>query len=160
MDEFKKFYLKAVYFLKYRPRSEKEVRDKLIEKKAPKEIIDQVIQKLIEQRFLNDREFAQMWYRSRMALRPKSQFVIKRELIQKGIGTEIIEELLANKEDQKRTDLEQAKKLLEKQAKKYAGLPQQEQYQKLGAFLGRRGFDWDTIRQVIDEHFKLQYNSK
>lgn len=160
MDEFKKYYLKAVHFLKYRPRSEKEVRDKLLQKKAPQEVIEKIILTLTEQKFLNDEEFAQMWYRTRMSLRPKSQFVIKCELQQKGIRQEIIEKIFTSKEDQRQVDLQQAKKLVAIRARRYKRMTKQEIYTKLGAFLARRGFNWDTIRQVIDEHFKLQYNSE
>ena len=42
MDEFGKFYNKALKFLSYRPRSEHEIRDKLTRKKVPQEIIEKI----------------------------------------------------------------------------------------------------------------------
>ena len=48
-------------------------------------------------------------------------------------------------------DLESAKKLVEKKFSKYKNMEKQEIYQKLGAFLARRGFGWDTIKKSIDD---------
>lgn len=152
MDDFEKYYIKAAHFLKYRPRSVKEVRDKLKEKKASPEIIERIIATLTEQKFLNDREFARLWVRQRIFLKPKSKRIIALELRQKGIDKEVIEEVLLDPgEDQEVNDLSQAKKLVSSKIHKYKGFQRQEVYQKLGGFLARRGFSWDTIRQSIDE---------
>ena len=50
MGDFEKFYNKALEFLSYRPRSEKEVRDKLKTKKVELEVIDRIISKLKEKK--------------------------------------------------------------------------------------------------------------
>lgn len=155
MDEFEKYFLKAVYFLKFRPRSEKEVRDKLKQKKAPPEIIERVIATLSEQKFLNDLEFAKLWVRQRVSLKPRSKRIIVLELRQKGIDKDLIEEVLLDPgEDQKVDDLLQARKLVSSKIHRYKGLQRQELYQKLGGFLARRGFNWDTIKQSIDEELE------
>ncbi|OGH20111.1 MAG: hypothetical protein A3D74_03455 [Candidatus Levybacteria bacterium RIFCSPHIGHO2_02_FULL_37_13] len=147
MDELDKFYNSSLRFLSYRPRSEKEVRDKLKSKKASPEIIEKTIAKLKEKKFINDEEFAKWWIESRLMLKPRSLRLIKMELKQKGIPDETISNfkfLISN-------DLEQAKKLVEKRIKRFKGLPKQEIYQKLGRYLASKGFDWDTIKQSIDE---------
>ena len=147
MDELDKFYNSSLRFLSYRPRSEKEVRDKLKSKKASPEIIEKTIAKLKEKKFINDEEFAKWWIESRLMLKPRSLRLIKMELKQKGIPDETISNfkfLISN-------DLEQTKKLVEKRIKRFKGLPKQEIYQKLGRYLASKGFDWDTIKQSIDE---------
>lgn len=174
MDEFEKFYNASLRFLSYRPRSEKEIRDKLqkfkIKKTATTEtqkkierqnfsgsenfsasvvarealIIEAVIAKLKEQNFINDEEFVKWWVEQRTTFKPKSLRVIKLELWQKGIPKEIIDKIISN-------DLEQAKKLVKNRVARYKGLPKEEIYQKLGSFLARRGFDYDMIKQSIDE---------
>lgn len=155
MDDFEKFYLKAVHFLKFRSRSEKEVRDKLKEKKASSEIIERIIATLTKQKFLNDREFARLWVRQRITFKPKSKRIIALELRQKGIDKDLINDVLLDPgEDQEVNDLAQAKKLVSSKIHKYKGMQRQEVYQKLGGFLARRGFNWDTIRQSIDEELE------
>lgn len=155
MDDFEKFYNSSLRFLSYRPRSEKEVRDRLKIKYQKSNIknltliIDKVIQKLKEQKFLNDEEFAKWWIESRLRFRQRSINLIKRELLQKGVPDEIIETRITNQES--RGDLERAKKLIEKRIERFRSLPKSEIYQKLGSYLARRGFDWETIKQAIDE---------
>ncbi len=144
---FDKFFNSSLKFLSYRPRSEKEVRDSLTKKKASTEIIEQIIDRLKEHKFLNDLEFAQWFVRSRNLVKPKAGRVIKMELKQKGIASEFLENLETGDE------LANAKKLLDKKLARYKNLDRDEIYKKLGSFLARRGFDWDTIKKAIDESF-------
>ncbi|OGH22389.1 MAG: hypothetical protein A3F31_02565 [Candidatus Levybacteria bacterium RIFCSPHIGHO2_12_FULL_38_12] len=171
MDPFEKYYTKAIKFLSYRPRSEKEVRDRL--KKKPRhsrldrefiyprfreddslKIIDQVIKKLKEQEFINDEEFAKWWIEQRNQFKPRSIRIIKMELKQKGIASELIQAHIQSSESRIQNDLKQAKKLVQKRIQRYKGLPKQEVYQKLGLFLARKGFGWDTIKESVDEILK------
>lgn len=157
MDEFEKYLNKAYHFLSYRPRSEKEIRDKLSQKKAPQEIIERVISSLLEHKFLDDEKFAGWFIENRLRFNPKGLRIIKMELKQKGIAAEIIDEAidsLSKSEDESNvpsSDLESAKILVEKKLPKYIGLEKQIIYQKLGAYLARRGFDWGVIKKSIDD---------
>ena len=149
MGDFERLYNKALRFLSFRPRSEKEISDKLKTQKASPVIIEKVISKLKEQKFLNDEEFAKWWIEQRTTFKPRSLRLIKLELRQKGISKEIIESRIINQES--RGDLERAKELVKKRIEKFRDLSKKEIYQKLGSYLARRGFDWETIKQAIDE---------
>jgi regulatory protein len=149
MDEFGRYYLKAIQFLSFRSRSIKEVRDNLIKslskRKLPpetfeehKKIIEQVIERLGVQKFLNDTTFAMWWVEQRARNKPKSKMVLRMELKQKGISQDIITAVLS-------------KKLVEKKIGRYKELPKAEIYKKLGGFLGRRGFSWEVTKRSIDE---------
>lgn len=151
MDDFENFYNKALRFLSFRPRSEKEVKDNLKRKKAGSLVIDKIIVKLKEQKFINDLEFVKWWVEQRTSFRPLGLRLIKMELRQKGISDEMIESGIMNQESGAENDLGLARKLIAKRLLRYKGLSKQELYQKLGSFLARRGFDWETIKQVIDE---------
>lgn len=151
-DLFGKYLDKAFHFLSFRPRSEKEVRDRLLLKKAPAEIIDRVINSLKENKFLNDEEFAKWFIENRLRFNPKGIRIIKMELKQKGIDGETIDQTINSLQlTVNNSDLESAKKLVEKKLPRYKGLEKQIIYQKLGAFLARRGFGWDIIKKSIDE---------
>ena len=160
MDDFEKFYNLALRFLSYRPRSEKEVRDKLKSKKVESSTIEIIISKLIEKKFINDEEFAKGFVESRLRFKPRSVRLIKLELKQKGIEQELIDKMI---NDEARlpdgqglmiNDLENAKKLIEKKLPRYKGLPKQKIYEKVSRFLASKGFGWDTIKKSIDEAFK------
>ena len=152
MDDFEKFYNLALRFLSYRPRSEKEVKDKLkvqsskFKVENPTAIIEKVIQKLKEYKFIDDVEFAKKWIESRLRFKPRSLRLIKMELKQKGIDPEIINNLQLTIN----SDLESAKKLVEKRIERLKGLDKQKVYEKLGRFLASKGFNWDTIKKAID----------
>ena len=152
MDYFEKFLNKALRFLSFRPRSEKEIRDNLHKKKTPLEIIERIVKSLKDNKFLNDEEFAKWFIDQRLRFRPKSLRIIKLELKSKGIGKETIEQTFDNLQlTFDSLDLDSAKKLVERKIDKYKGMPKQIVYQKLGAFLARRGFDWETIKKSIDD---------
>lgn len=151
--DFDKFYDKALRFLSYRPRSEKEVRDNLLKKKASNSLIDLIIKKLKEQKFLNDAEFTKWWIEQRTSIKPTGKRLIKVELKKKGIDKDLIEEMFDSVEDIVHDELEMARKLVQRKINKYKGLERKKICQRLGGFLSRRGFDYDTIKKVIDETF-------
>lgn len=148
MDHFQAYYALSLRFLSYRARSIKEMRDRLVKKKAPDDVIEKLISLLIDQKLLNDQEFAQSWVESRLRARPKAMSVIKQELIQKGISREILEELLS---DTKEFDRGSIKKVIEKAKKKYSNLEIREQKEKIAGYLGRRGYSWDVISKELGD---------
>lgn len=152
MEDFERFYNKALEFLSYRSRSEKEVRDRLKIKnkkskiKIDETIIDKIIAKLKDKKFINDEEFAKGWIENRLRFKPRSIKLIKLELKHKGIDPEIINNLQLTVDN----DLVSAKKLVEKRIGRLKSLPKQKIYEKLGRFLASKGFNWDIIKKSID----------
>jgi len=162
VENFEKFYNRALRFLSFRPRSEKEIKDYFSKIKNQKskikikdETINSIIKKLKEKKFLNDEEFTRLWIESRLRYKPRSISLIKRELLFKGVDKDVIDAQISNFQSASwRTisnELEMAKKLIEKRVQRYKNLPRQEIYQKLGRFLAGKGFNWDTIKKSIDE---------
>lgn len=150
MDEFEKFYNKTLRFLSFRPRSEKEIRDYLKKKKASESVIELIVRKLKEQKFLDDKDFTNWWIEQRTLIKLKPKRIIKMELRQKGIDDETIDELL-NKVSEHVTDLSKAKRIVEKKLVKYKKFQGFERKNKLGRFLASKGFDYDTIKNALKE---------
>lgn len=152
MDDFQKVYNNSLKFLSYRFRSEKEVRDHFKIKNRRSKIntdetvIEKVIEKLKEQNFINDKEFAKEWIESRIRFKPRSLNLIKLELRKKGIDQELLDNLKFTVDDS-----ENAKKLIEKKLGRFKNLPKEKIYQKLGRYLASKGFGWEIIKSVIDE---------
>ena len=152
MDMFAFHYNRALRFLARRPRSEKEVRDNLQKKKIEPDVLEKIIVKLKEQKFLNDEEFASWWIDQRTRISQKGMRVIRLELLQKGIEKDIIDAATGDRQAATReTDEETARKIVEKKFVKFKNLPREEIYKKLGGHLARRGYNWDTIKASIDE---------
>ena len=151
MDEFEKFYNKTLRFLSYRPRSEKELRDKLKKKKTSGEIINKIILRLKENNFINDEEFVKWWIEQRTTFKPRSFRLIKMELKQKGVSNDLIEKVI---DDLRLTidDLKSAKKLIQKRLSRYKNLPREKKFQKIARFLSSRGFDYDIIKEIFKSY--------
>lgn len=149
---------RALRFLSFRPRSEKEIIDYLKKKQVDSNTSQKVILKLKESNFLNDVEFAKWWIEQRTLIKPRAWRIIKIELKQKGISSEIIEELNINSESEEENDLTMAIKLTQKRLPRYKNLSRQDLYQKLGKYLAYKGFDWETVKRSIDEVFSKEYN--
>lgn len=157
MDDYQRFLNKALRFLSYRSRSEKEVKDYLQKKQAPHEIKQAILDFLKERRFVNDEDFATNWIEQRLRIKHKAFRVIEMELKQKGVSKTIIEQAILNSQLSPLNfegDLETARKFVQKKLSQYKELSKQEIYRKMGGFLGRKGFEWETIKKAIDSEIK------
>jgi regulatory protein len=137
---------KAYRFLSYRPRSVAEMRRHLSAKGLSETVIIQVIDYFIEQQLLDDHAFARYWVEQRETFKPRSAFALRQELQQKGISIPIINEALAEVDEQ-----QAARRAARKKVRLWAGLPQEQFRQKVGGFLQRRGFSYQVIEPVISE---------
>lgn len=159
MDEFEKFYNKALKFLSYRPRSVEEVRNNLlnsrgrfksVKRNTTPEIADKIIAKLKEYKFLDDTEFVKWWIEQRTNYKPRSLRLIKMELGQKGIDKDLIEKVMEGLEN-KVDDLVSAKKLIERKLPRYKGLERDKKFQKIARFLASKGFSYDIIKEIFKD---------
>lgn len=159
MDSFEKYYTAAINYLARRPRSSKEIRDNLFKKKAPHEVVNQILAKLREQKFQSDLDFARWWIEQRTRFRVKADRVIKMELRGKGVADDIISAAFSKDSEVLKADKDKARMLLQKHKKRFEKLSGKERDNKIGGFLSRRGFGWDEIREAIDDVFERDYNT-
>ncbi|HBQ50961.1 TPA: hypothetical protein DD690_03190 [Candidatus Daviesbacteria bacterium] len=140
--------LQKVYRLfSFRDRSEKEIRDYL----KDSEKIDEIIEKLKEQGFLDDEKFAKAWVESRR--RKFGLRRIKQELVQKGIDREIVESIMYQVLSIK-SEEEVAKEALEKKARAWKSLEPLEFRKKAYGYLQRKGFEFEIVKKAVDNFLK------
>ena len=144
-EEMEKARLTAEHFLTFRPRSAAEVRQNLARKGFPDPVIEQVISSLQERRLLDDMAFARYWLEQRETFKPRSALALRQELYQKGLDRRLIEAVLADLDE-----MTSARRAAEKLAPRLSHLPWEAFQQKMGSFLQRRGFTYDTVRQVVE----------
>jgi regulatory protein len=138
---------KALRFLGYRARSMHEVRENLQKHDIPEAVIEMTLKRLQESGLLNDQEFAQAWVENRNTFRPRSRRALSLELRRKGLDEEVIEQTLAQTVDETSLAREAARKYL----RKVERLEWPEFRNKLGGFLGRRGFSYVVVAPVLRE---------
>lgn len=146
-DETKKAITAALNLISYRPRAAGELRARLREKGYPPDAVDAAIARMQDLRYLDDEAFAERWVESRQASRPRSERMLKRELAQKGVDKETIERTVEE------AGVDEYGDALELARKKYESLRGQDRdvrYRRISGFLGRRGYGYDIIRQVME----------
>jgi len=144
-DDFNKCYEAALCFLEYRPRSEAELKQHLLYKrKFLAASVNCTIVKLRETQLIDDKAFAEAWMRDRIAFKPKSSLMIKRELLLKGVNYEIINEVTDKIDDEIN-----AYKAGIKKARLLHNMEYAEFYKRLASYLGRRGYKGEVVQNVV-----------
>ena len=137
----------AFLLLKFRLRSENELASRLRQKKFPEEIIRDTICFLKDKRFINDRIFAKGWVASRLK-RPFGLRRIRQELVQKGLGKEIIEETFAQAKEGYSED-SIVRQLAEQRFSKLKSIEPLKAKARVYAYLIRRGFSPDVVSDIV-----------
>ncbi|MCC6982825.1 MAG: RecX family transcriptional regulator [Bauldia sp.] len=138
----------ALVFLSYRPRSEREVRDRLRRGGYQPPVIDEVIGRLHGWRYLDDADFARRWVEGRTAQRPRGRRLLQQELWQKGVDREIAREAI---EEAELDEESAAEELARKRIAAYGQEDPAVIRRRVGAYLARRGYGFDVVRAALDK---------
>lgn len=143
-DGEEKAFQRALHLISYRQRSVHEIQKKLEALGYSEQTIDRVISRLSQNEILDDERFARDWIENRNTFRPRSQRMLAVELRQKGISEDTIVKTIENNDD---TVL--AYEAARQRLRRYEDLEWNEFRTKLSAFLGRRGFHYGVIHEVV-----------
>jgi regulatory protein len=164
-DDVKKMLNKAIHFLSYRMRTEKEIREHLKDGEVEEGIIDEVIHKLNDMKYLNDLEFAHAFTGTQINTSDKGPGWIRGELYRKGVDDPFIEEALEAFTFE--MQVEKAAVLSEKLLKKYRKDSFRIAKQKIDQNLQRKGYQgavmkavWETVEtgRDTDEQWDALYH--
>jgi regulatory protein len=144
-DLFQRCLNAAYHYLSYRPRSQAELRERLNKRGFDGDSVATVLTKLKAQGLVDDLAFAEFWKDNRQSFRPRSQWLTRRELRQKGVSEDIISRVVAQVDDEDsayRAALTKARSL---PTADYDGFRR-----RLGQFLQRRGFNYGLIKPTVE----------
>lgn len=144
-DEQNKAYQQAIRFLGFRSRSQQEMMSYLGQKGYPSEVVAATVDRLVNEQYLDDENFARLWLENRERFRPRGQRALRYELKQKGISNEVIEAVLIDLDEE-----ELAWTAVEPKLPQWRKLPGEDFKKKLLGFLSRRGFSYEVAHTVID----------
>lgn len=144
-------YLKALNFISYRPRSLAEIRLNLRKHEVPQAVIESTLERLQQNGYANDEQFAQAWVENRNTFRPRSRRALMTELRQKGLSDEIIQDVL----DENVDDEALAYQAGIREAHKFTNLKWPDFRRKLGEFLARRGFSYSIISPLLSQIWEI-----
>ena len=134
----------ALRYFNYRPRSEAEIRKRLKYRGFDNALVNEVISHLKAQKLIDDDAFAQFWKDNRQFFRPRSQRLIRLELKEKGIASEIIDRVTQDIDDEAN-----AYTVGRKSARLLVTSDYKDFCQRLTSYLRRRGFGYEVINHTI-----------
>jgi len=137
----------ALYLLKNRSRTKREITVKLRDKEYSDEEIGQTVNSLEKIGFLDDKKFAANYTADKVRIYRRGRHRISLELLQKGVSKDLVNEAVQQIEQS--AELEAAKSLLRSKEKSWANLTERKRFERAISLLQRRGFPGAIIRQAL-----------
>ena len=149
-DKRKKAKERALNFLSYRDRSEHEMIKKLNDVGYDAAVVDWVINELKKLNLINDKRFAVNFIQNKMITHPMGEFLARKELSNKGIDSQLIDEIVEQiyrEQDQ----FSIALKISYARRKRFKEIEDVKAKKRISDLLLRRGFNWNIISQVFEQ---------
>ena len=146
----------AVNFISYRPRSSREVNEKLTRKGFAPEIAAAVVDRLRELMLLNDLEFARMFVRDKLKGKPMGRALLRRKLLEKGLSFQaaerVIKEYVTDENEQEAATAVATRKLKASHSR-FSKLETKVRQKRIADYLLNRGFSsevaYRTAKNII-----------
>ena len=148
---------RAVKLLAAKPRSAAELRERLLEKSwTNTEIVDGVIEKLKEYKFVDDRQFAGDLALSKLRQKPQGKRRLQQSLSQKKLDKEIVEAALRSAFE-KMPETELIDSAIAKRIRLKGNPKTREETKKFYDHLLRQGFSFDLIMEKMSAMAKQTF---
>jgi regulatory protein len=150
-DERERAHQIAVNFISYRPRSSREVLDRLTKKGFDPSLSSELVERLRELNLLNDIEFARMFVRDRLLRKPMGRALLRKKLMEKGISFQmcesVIKEYVTDRDEEVAAKNLLTRKLKMSQAR-YSKLDPVTRQKRLMDYLLQRGFSHEVASKT------------
>lgn len=143
---------KLMKYVVFKKRTEMEIRQKCKKLEYTDEYIEDVIQYLTENEYINDSRYVERYINNVLKLKKSSIFEMKMDLLRRGVKEEYIDSYIESHQ----TELEEfendsARKIVEKKA-------QTTEIEKIKRYLRGKGYSYTSIVDAIDNIRTLQDN--
>jgi regulatory protein len=155
--EFSKAKKYAYRLISKRLYTEQEIAHKLKKKQFNPLVIKRILVELRDYSYINDLEFARLWIKTRMRLKPKGEALLRVELLKRGINKEVANQALA----EVLKDYNQEKIVFNLVKQRISRLKLDfslKSRSKIFSFLERRGFPSPLISRTVRQIFKDDYD--
>jgi len=134
----------ALRLVSYRPRSEKELRERLQQRFSDPALVGSIVSRLKELRLIDDVTFAASWVESRERSGPRGRRMLSAELRMKGVPRDSAEAAVATVDE-----ADAAYRAAGRRAQALASRPLEEFRRKIGDLLLRRGFGYEIAHEAV-----------
>ena len=152
MEERQRARRTALRYLSTRPRTVRELRDRLREAECSDTDIVAVLADLQQAGLVNDEEFARTFVRDTLTHRPTGRKLLRQKMLLLGLEKSLVESTLdelLNAEDQGESALSAARRYLTRKSPPRDPRETQKLRSLVAAHLARRGFTWEAITPVL-----------
>lgn len=143
-------YYVALNNIKNHYKSTFELREFLLKKNYPTELVDLAIEKLQQQKYLDDRAFAKSFIHTQMATTSHGPERIKKDLFQKKVDSSIVEEEICVYDEE--LQKEKIHKLIDKELKTNHSRGGVVLKQKIYNDLKTQGYDSELISLILSQY--------
>jgi regulatory protein len=150
---------RAVKLLAAKPRSVGELRERLLEKNwTNQQIVDGVIKKLAEYKYLDDEQFARDLAVSKLRQKPQGRRRLKQSLSQKKLDKEIVDQAITAAFE-KLPEAELIDRATEKRLRLKGRPETREDMKKFYDYLLRQGFEYDLVATKMRDIGKIEVDT-
>jgi len=140
-------------FLRARPRSVYEVREYLKRKEFQTSDIEGLLRRLTEEGRVNDRKFAKLWIDDRLSRHPRSKYLIIKELTDKGLEENLIEDVFS-REFPGYDEVEEVRRLGRMRLNKAKRDDPEKAGRTVYAYLRRLGFSEELVMTFMEDEVR------
>ncbi len=153
LDENTSFiaYDLALNYIKVKMRSKKEIREYLTKKKVDNQLIDNAINLLTKQGYLNDSDYTNAFIHDRIYLSNDGPLKIKEQLLKQDINEEVVNNSLSVFD--RDLEIERIKKIIDKQVKINHNKSQFILQKKISEYLFNLGYHKELVNDEVN-HIK------
>lgn len=143
---------KLMKYVIFKRRTEKEVRQKCQKLQYTDEYVEEIIEYLSENNYINDKLYVEKYIQNTIRLKTSSIYEMKIDLLRRGVDEDYIEEYI-NKRIEELEEYEQESAI--KLAKKKSASSELEKIKK---YLMTKGYKYDSISLAIDNLNEMKDN--
>ncbi len=144
---------KLMKYVVFKKRTKHEVKLKCQKLGYQKEYIDEIIEYLSENNYINDDVYIDKHIQNIMRLKKASIYEIRIDLLRRGIKENKIDEYIENNEDVlQEFEKQSAKAIVLRKTKSI------EEIEKVKRYLKGKGYSYNSIREAIDNYNNLNDN--
>ncbi|MBI3615220.1 MAG: regulatory protein RecX [Candidatus Omnitrophica bacterium] len=140
----------ALLLLKFRPRSESELRRRLTSKRVDPAVLDSLLVELKKKDLVNDEKFARYFAGERMASKPMSRRALVMDLKAKGVSSDVALQAVGQSVGEQ-DEFQTARELALRRVAHLKGVGKEALQRRLAGFLARRGFSSEVVYKVVRE---------
>ncbi len=152
MTEEERAWNYVLRLLSLRPRTRTELRQRLLRRGFPEELVGRILARAEEEGLVNDEVFARLYAEDRLISRPCPRRMVAAELRAKGVEAKIAA-AAAHAAFPELSEEELARRALAEKRARWEKLSRPVALRRAYSFLLRRGFSPDLARKVVEEAF-------